>query len=331
MTAYLIRRFFFGAILIFLATIVSFTIIKLSPGAEFGSDDPRVSQEYIEQQKRAFGLDKPKYVQYLNWLGVPRVVNKEAPRGILQGYLGRSMSYNQDVATVIGPRIEATLGLNIVSLALTWLVALPLGIYAAVRQYKLADVALSFISFVGMSAPGFFIALLLLWVFASRYHILPPGGLTSNEFATMSVGGKALDIGRHMVIPTVVLMMAGMASLQRLMRGSMLEVLRQQYIVTARAKGLAENRVIYKHALRNAINPMVTLLGFEFAALFGGAAILENVINFPGMGKLLLEALLAKDQFLIMSVFLIGSVMLVLGSLLADVLLVFVDPRVSYD
>jgi peptide/nickel transport system permease protein len=320
MTSYLIRRFLFGAILIALATIVSFSILKLSPGSSIAFDDPRVSQEYIDAQKRIFGLDQPAWRQYINWIG-----------GLATGNLGVSIQYKQPVWDVIKPRLLATLSMNLVALAVTWLVAIPLGIYAAVNQYKLGDRVLSLVSFVGMSLPGFFIAMLLMWWLAGEWNLLPAGGLTDIDHAKYSPLGQFLDYLRHMIIPVIVLVIGALAGLQRLMRGNMLETLRMQYVQTARAKGLPENRVIYKHALRNAINPLVTILGFQFAGLFGGAAILENVINFPGMGQLMLEALKSKDQFVVLTVFLLGSVMLVVGSLLADILLVLVDPRVSYE
>ena len=332
MTAYIIRRLIFGAVLIFLSSIVSFTILKLSPGTSVGSDiDPRMSAEYREQQRRLVGLDRHPVRQYLDWLGVTPPAGHERPRGIFQGYLGDSIQYRQPVSTLIKSRLPATITLNIAALAVTWLVALPLGIYAAVKQYKWPDKLLSTVSFAGMSLPGFFLALVLLWLFASRWQVIPPGGLRDpiahEGYSTL---GKLLDYAHHLILPVTVLAFGALAELQRITRGNMLETLRMQYVTTARAKGLDERKVIYKHALRNAVNPLITILGFEFAALFGGAALLEMVINYPGMGVLLLEALRSKDQPLIMSLFLIASIMLVLGNLLAEVLLSLVDPRVTY-
>ena len=332
MTAYIIRRLIFGAFLIFLSSIVSFTILKLSPGTSVGSDiDPRMSAEYREQQRRLVGLDRHPVRQYLDWLGVTPPAGHERPRGIIQGYLGDSIQYRQPVSTLIKSRLPATITLNIAALAVTWLVALPLGIYAAVKQYKWPDKLLSTVSFAGMSLPGFFLALVLLWLFASRWQVIPPGGLRDPiAHEGYSAWGKLLDYAHHLVLPVTVLAFGALAELQRITRGNMLETLRMQYVTTARAKGLDERKVIYKHALRNAVNPLITILGFEFAALFGGAALMEMVINYPGMGVLLLEALRSKDQPLIMSLFLIASIMLVLGNLLAEVLLSLVDPRVTY-
>ncbi len=332
MKQYVIRRLLFGVVLIFLSTIVSFTILKASPGkagaAEF--DDPRVSREYIEQQERIFGLNQSPVRQYLNWIGIPKLLKMDDQPGLLQGNLGKSISYKQPVSRVIKDRLPATLALNLVTLFITWMVAIPLGTFAAVRHYKWPDKLLSSFSFFGMSVPGFFLGLLLLWWWAGVHHWLPAGGLRSRGHDQLSMFGQLKDYSAHLAIPVVVLTFAAMAGLQRICRGKMLESLREQYVVTARAKGLSESRVVYKHALRNAINPLVTILGFEFAGLFGGAALLENVLNFPGMGQLILEALRAKDQSLVMAVFLIGSIMLVLGNLLAEILLAVVDPRVSY-
>lgn len=333
MRAYLIRRLLFAVVLVFLSTVLSFAILKASPGSVGGQQflDPRLSREYIEAQKRLFGLDRHPVVQYLDWLGVTYLFHRAERPGLIEGDLGLSLMYKQPVGHVIAPRLRATLALNVITLLFTWLIAIPLGIWAAVKQYRWPDKMLSAVSFAGMSLPGFFAALILLWIFASHTHVLPPGGLRSLNHDQLGFWAGMADYAVHMIVPVAVLTFGALASLQRIMRGNMLEVLREQYVTTARAKGLNENRVIYKHALRNAINPLITILGFEFAGLFGGAALLENVINFPGMGQLILEALRAKDQSLVMATFLIGSIMLVIGNLLAEVLLALVDPRVKYE
>ena len=331
MTAYLVRRLLFGAVLIFFSTIVSFTIFKASPGSAIVTDDPQVSQEYILAQERIYGFDQPGWKQYCNWLGASRLFSKSAPAGVLQGDFGQSVRFHQSVAKVLPSRLQATLALNLIALLFTWMLAIPLGAYAAARQYKLPDSIVTVFSFIGMSLPGFFLALLILWLFASRVQWLPPGGLRDPlNHDHMSATGQLLDYLRHLIVPVVVLTFGGLAGLQRVVRANMVETLGQQYIVTARAKGLPEWNVLLKQALRNAVNPLVTLLGFEFAGLFGGAALLEIVINFPGMGQLLLEALLTKDRDLVMSVFLLGSVTLVLGNLFGEILLAWIDPRISH-
>ncbi len=332
MVAFITRRLIFGVVLILLSSVVSFTILKASPGTAVGGDfDPRLSKAYRDQQIRLLGLDRHPVRQYLDWLGVSHLFNKSERAGLIQGDLGMSFQFKQPVSKVIGSRVAATLTLNLAALVFTWSIAIPLGIYAAVKQYKWPDKVLSSVSFAGMSMPGFFMALVMLWVFASKLHWLPAGGLRDAvNHDQLSFGGKILDYAHHLIVPVVVLAFGALAELQRISRGNMLETLRMQYITTARAKGLSEKKVIYKHALRNAVNPLVTILGFEFAALFGGAALMEIIINYPGMGVLLLEGLRSKDQALVMSLFLIGSVMLVVGNLLSEILLAIVDPRVSY-
>lgn len=321
MTSYVIRRLFLSVLLLIAASLMAFLILKAAPGDYFTQlkADPRVPQDYVDQQRRIYGLDKPAVVQYIMWLG-----------NAVRGDFGYSFAYKQPVSDVIGIRIFNTLLLNVFAITLTWLVAVPVGIYAAVRQYSLGDKVLSGISFVGMSMPTFFSALILLYIFSSVLGILPPGGLYSINFDQMTLAEKAVDLASHMVIPVIVLMLAAMASLQRITRGNMLEVLGQQYIRTARAKGLSERRVVYRHALRNALNPLITIFGYEFGALLSGAALLEIILNYPGLGSLIYTAVRNQDQFLVMGGFMMGALMLLLGNLLAEVLLAWVDPRISY-
>ena len=269
--------------------------------------------------------------QYLDWLGVSHLFNKGEARRVAAGQPRRKLPV-QAAGRGADPQPPAgDARAQPVTLFFTWTVAIPLGIYAAVKQHKWPDKILSTPSFMGMSMPSFFLALVTALALREP-RPLAPGGRAGRppQARHAGPGGKALDYASHLIIPVIVLTFGALAELQRICRGNMLETLRLQYITTARAKGLSESKVIYKHALRNAINPLVTILGFEFAGLFGGAALMEIVINYPGMGMLLLEALRSKDQPLVMSLFLIGSVMLVLGNLLAEILLAVVDPRVSY-
>ena len=213
---------------------------------------------------------------------------------------------------------------------MTWGAAIPLGIWAALRRNQWIDRTLSVFSFAAFSTPGFFLAVLVLYA-ASRWGVLPLGGMHSPGYDDMSIVGKIRDTALHLVIPASVLSLSAMASLQRIMRGNMLGVLRQQYILAARAKGLPERVVIYRHALRNAFNPLVTLLGYEFAALLSGAALIEIVCSWPGLGSLLLTAVRAKDVYLVMSSTLLAGVLLIIGNVLSDILLTWVDPRIRYE
>ena len=225
-------------------------------------------------------------------------------------------------------RIPNTLLLTSCVIFFTWLVGIPLGIVAALNWRKPIDRLLTIFSSIGMAIPSFFFALLLL-IFAVKTGWFPTGGLTSYNYSELSPLGKFLDIAHHLVLPVVVLFTISLSGLQRQMRGNLLDVLESDYVKFASAKGLSETKVVYKHALRNAINPMVTLLGFEFASLLSGAALTEFVFQYPGLGRLILEAVMKSDINLVMASLMIGTIMLVIGNLLADILLKLVDPRVE--
>ncbi len=321
MTSFILRRLLIGLLMLWAASLMGFCIMKSAPGDYFDrlKMDPRISQEYIQQLRHQYRLDENVLIQYIAWL-----------KQFVRLDFGYSFEFKLPVSRVIGDRLVNTLMLNIIAVILTWMVAIPIGIYAAVRQYSLGDKIISALSFVGMSLPGFFSALLLLYVFSAVLGWLPSGGLKSLDHDQLSTTGQILDYARHLIIPAIVLSLTALAELQRITRGNMLEVLRQQYIITARAKGLSERKVIYKHALRNAINPLVTIFGYEFAALFSGAALLEIIINYPGLGSLMLQAIRSQDQFLVMGGFMMGAIMLLVGNLVAEILLAIVDPRISY-
>ncbi|BDM82660.1 hypothetical protein AM10699_55210 [Acaryochloris marina MBIC10699] len=247
---------------------------------------------------------------------------------IYQGDFGESFSYQRPVTALIWERIPNTLLLAIASLVINWSIAIPLGIVGAVNQNQWSDRILRIFSYIGQGFPSFITALLLLFL-AQSTPLFPVGDMTSIDHADLNWFGKILDVGWHMILPTLALSVTGFAGLQRITRGNMLDVLRQNYIQTARAKGLPENKVIYTHALRNAVNPLITLLGFEFSSLLGGAFIAEFFFNWPGLGQLLLKAVQAQDLYLVMAGLMMGAVMLIVGNLLADILLAVVDPRIK--
>ncbi len=321
MGAYIIRRILVAVGMLLAASLLGYGVMKLTPGDYFDTMrmDPRISQETVERERAARGLDESIPVQYGMWL-----------KRLARLDFGDSFQYQRPVRDLIGYRITNTILLNVASIAIAWLVAVPLGIYAAVHQYSRSDKFLSGLSFLGMSLPGFFVALLLLWIFAGVLNWLPAGGLKSIDHDQMTLIGKIGDYAWHLIIPCFVLAFGSLAGLQRITRGNMLEILRQQYVTTARAKGLPENRVIYRHALRNAINPLITIFGYQFAALFSGAALMEIILSYPGMGTMMYDAIIFKDEPLVMAGFMIGAVMLLVGNLLADILLAFADPRISY-
>ena len=320
---FILKRILQALLTVLLASALSFFIIKLSPGDYVDTlrQNPKISPERIEELKRQFGLDKSNIEQYFFWL-----------RNIVtRGDFGTSFVYQRSVASLIWERVPATLLLAISSFVVTWAIAIPLGIVAAVNQNRLTDRILQVISYIGQGFPSFITALLLLIFAQITSPLFPVGGMTSINHDELSLVGKILDITWHIVLPTIALSVTSFAGLQRITRGQLLDVLRQDYIRTARAKGLPENRVIYVHALRNAINPLITLLGFELSNLLAGAFITEFFFNWPGLGRLTLQAVNTKDLYLVMASLVMSAVLLIIGNLVADLLLKFADPRIRLE
>ncbi|MBW4641358.1 MAG: ABC transporter permease [Gloeocapsa sp. UFS-A4-WI-NPMV-4B04] len=320
---YVLKRVLQALLTLLLASALSFFIIQLAPGdyIETLRQNPKISPERITELRQQFGLDRSWPEQYVFWLW----------RIVTQGDFGTSFVYQRSVSSLLWERLNATLLLAIASLVVTWAIAIPLGIIAAVKQNHWIDRVLQVISYTGQGFPSFITALLLLILAQNTSPLFPVGGMTSINHDELSLLGKFLDIGWHMILPTIALSVTSFAGLQRITRGELLDVLRQDYIQTARAKGLPENRVIYVHALRNAINPLITLLGFELAGLLSGAFIAEFFFNWPGLGRLTLQAVLAQDLYVLMASLVMGAVMLIVGNLVADLLLKAVDPRIRLE
>ncbi|MBI4309813.1 MAG: ABC transporter permease [Candidatus Omnitrophica bacterium] len=316
---HLFRRFLISLALLMVMSFFTFWLMHATPGNFFDSLklNPQISAATIASYEQMYHLKDPFIVQYGHWL-----------LNVCRGEFGYSFYYNVPAAHIIVSRLWNTFLLSLASLLLTWGLAIPLGVWAALRHGRLADRVMNVLSFAAFSVPSFFLAILLLYT-VRQWGILPLGGMHSAGYDDLSWFGKVIDVARHLVIPAVVLSLASIAGLQRLMRGNMLAQLRQQYIVAARAKGLTEGRIIYRHALRNAFNPMVTLLGYEFASLLSGAALVEIVCSWPGLGALMLTAVRSKDVYVVMAGMLMGGVLLLLGNLLADFLLLRVDPRIK--
>lgn len=314
---YVLRRILQTIPLLIIVSVISFFIIRLSPVDPLAELklNPSISKETLQKETQRMGLDKPILVQYVLWA-----------KAFLQGDLGVT-STGERVSDKLLERIPNTLLLTTIVIFLTWLVGVPLGILAALRWRSPLDRMLTVLTSIGMAIPSFFFAILLL-IFAVKTGWFPVGGLTSYNFEDLNIFGKIWDITRHLILPTTVLFTISLAGLQRQMRANLLDVLESDYVKFARAKGLSEFKVIYKHALRNALNPMITLLGFEFASLLSGAALTEYVFQYPGLGRLILEAVLKSDINLVMASLMMGAVMLILGNLLADILLIFTDPRI---
>ncbi|MBQ4122683.1 ABC transporter permease [bacterium] len=315
---YIFKRIWQTIPLLFLVSIISFFLIRLAPVDPLAELklNPSITQETLDYEVKRMGLDKPIIVQYGLWL-----------KSFVQGDLGYCTT-GEKVADKLMERIPNTLLLTGFVIFFTWAVGIPLGIVAALHWRKPIDRILTILSSIGMAIPSFFFALLLL-IFAVKTGWFPTGGLTSYNHSELTTISKILDILHHLVLPVIVLFTISLSGLQRQMRGNLLDVLESDYVKFARAKGLSENKVIYKHALSNAINPMITLLGFEFASLLSGAALTEYVFQYPGLGRLILEAVMKSDINLVMASLMIGTIMLVIGNLLADILLKVVDPRVE--
>lgn len=320
---YVMKRLLQALLTLFLASALSFFIMQLAPGDYVSSleANPKISKEQIDQLRRQFGLDKSWLEQFGLWLW----------NILTRGDFGTSFSYNRSVASLLWERVPATLLMAIASLIVTWAIAIPLGITAAVKQNRTTDRILQVVSYLGQGFPSFIAALFLLFFAQITTPLFPVGGMTSIYHADLSPIGKIIDIGWHLILPTIALSITGFAGLQRITRGELLDVLRQDYIQTARAKGLPENRVIYVHALRNAINPLITLLGFELASLLSGAFITEQFFNWPGLGKLTLQALMNLDVPLAMASLVMGAVLLIVGNLVADLMLKAADPRIRLE
>lgn len=320
---YILKRLMQGLLTLLLASALSFVIIQLAPGDYLDTlkQNPAISEETIQNLQIRFGLDKSPVEQYFLWL----------KQVITEFDFGESFIYSRSVSSLILDRIPATILLAFSSIVVTWAIAIPLGILSAVKQNSLIDKILRVLSYLGQGFPSFITALILLIVAQNLSPLFPVGGMTSINHEQFSTVGKILDIAWHMILPTIALSITSFAGLQRLTRGQLLDVLRQDYIQTARAKGLPENKVLYVHALRNAINPLITLLGFEFASLLGGAFIAEYFFNWPGLGRLILQAVQVQDLYLVMASLMMGATMLIVGNLLADLLLKLVDPRIKLE
>ncbi|MEM8546133.1 MAG: ABC transporter permease [Cyanobacteria bacterium P01_H01_bin.119] len=320
-TLYIVKRILQALLTLLLASALSFFLIQLAPGDFLAQQrqNPEISAETLQRLEAQFGLDRPIIEQYGRWLW----------QIVTNFNFGESFAYKRPVTEILVERIPNTLLLSAASIFVTWAIALPLGILGAVKQNKPTDRFLRVFSYFGQGFPTIITGLLLLFLAQLTTPLFPVGGRTSINHEQLNWFGQILDVLWHLILPTLALSLTSYAGLQRIMRGQLLDVLRQDYIQTARAKGLPENRVVYVHALRNAVNPLITLLGFEFANLLSGAFITENYFNWPGLGRLILQAVQSLDVYLVMASLMMGATMLIVGNLLADLALTFVDPRIK--
>lgn len=321
MIAFLIRRMVALVLLLFGITFLVFMLMYLAPGDFL--DEARasrdISEQRIEQMEQEFGLDKPWYTQYGMWLG-----------NVLRLNFGESWSYKVPVIDLLKQRVPETVILSLTSLAFAWLIAVPLGVLAAIYKDSIFDRLSSLLAYAALSIPEFFLALLAV-NFAAASGWFPTGGSTSLVHDFLPFGERVLDRIHHLILPTIVLGMGGVAGMMRIMRANFLDYMRAEFVTTARAKGLRERVVMFHHVLRNAINPLITSFGFAFSSLLSGALLVENVMNYPGLGKLIFEAFMRQDQYVVLAAVVVGCVMLMLGNLLADILLASSDPRIRLE
>lgn len=315
MWKYILKRILIAIPVLIGITIIDYALMCLAGSPLEMMQGPRVSEAAVETKRIALGLDQPVYIQYFVWL-----------QQILQGNFGYSISSYQSVSSMILERLGPTLLLMGASLLLSLLIAVPAGIYSAVHQYSKGDYAVVTISFLGSSIPGFFLALLLLFLFTVKLGWLPSGGMF-----TLGTQGSIGDLVKHMIMPVVVLAFSMTGNHIRYIRSSMLEILQQDYLRTARAKGIGNFKVIYKHALRNALLPIITVVGMQIPLLFGGAVIVEQIFSWPGLGLMTMSAIITRDYPVIMGVCLWSAVLVVFSNLITDVLYAVADPTIVLD
>ncbi|WP_291326123.1 ABC transporter permease [Desulfovibrio sp. UCD-KL4C] len=302
-------------------TVISFWVIHLAPGSPTDMQttlNPKATIETRQKLEKLYGLDKPLYVQYGKW--VSRMVRFD---------FGLSMSGDhRPVWERIKERLPLTFGMNVASLFLTLLIAVPIGLYSAWKQGGWFDRGMTVFVFIGFAIPGFWLALLLMLLLGIYFPILPISGLTSLDYALLSPMGKFFDLARHLALPIFIYTFGSLAGMSRFMRSSMLEVLRQDYITTAKAKGLPMRTVLFKHAFRNGLLPVITLLGLSIPGLIGGSVIIESIFALPGLGQLFYNGVMSRDYSLIMGSLVLGALLTLAGNLLADVAYGFADPRI---
>jgi peptide/nickel transport system permease protein len=302
-------------------TIISFAVMKMAPGdpTSLMTDlNPNMNEEAVKRIRAHYGLDQPWHVQYIKWLGNMVALD-----------FGKSFAAdNRPVLDKISERIPITILINILSLILIFSVSIPIGVFSAVKQDSLFDRVSSLIVFIGFAVPTFWLALLLMILFGVKLDWLPISGFRSLNYSYLTPLGQILDISKHLVLPIFVSAFGGLAGMSRYMRSNMLEVIRQDYITTARAKGLDERTVIFKHALRNALLPLITILGLSVPGLIGGSVIFETIFAIPGMGQLFYQSVMMRDYPTIMGILVIGAALTLFGNLLADLLYSWADPRI---
>jgi peptide/nickel transport system permease protein len=324
MIAYIARRLILAILTTLAITVLSFLIIQLPPGdyvtayvASMSAAGGGVTEAEAQALRLQYGLDQPIHIQYLKWMGL-----------IMQGNFGMAIEWGRPVLDVIGDRLSMTMVISLAAVVFTWGLALPIGVYSAVKRYSIGDYVATFIGFIGLAIPGFMLALVVMYV-GFKYFDANVGGLFSAELADAPWSwAKFVDMLKHLPIVAIVLGLGGTAQMIRIMRSNLLDELRKPYVMTARARGLAEARMILKYPVRVALNPFVSTIGYLFPYIVSGSIIVSMVLSLPTVGPLLLKALIAQDMFLAGTIMLMLGVMTVIGTFISDLLLMWIDPRI---
>jgi peptide/nickel transport system permease protein len=318
MSTFILKRLLHMIPILLGVSLLTFLLMSLTPGGYLQSlkQNPQISPETVEKLLAKFHLDKPWYVQYVYWL-----------KNVAQGDFGYSIQYKISATELITARLWNTFLLSLFATIVAWCIAVPLGIWAAVNKDSLIDRGCALVAFIGLSVPEILLALLAL-MFAAATGWFPIGGAQSSLYDLMSPMEKFWNRAHHLILPVLVLAASSLAGIMRQMRSNLLDTLRADYVTAARAKGLSEGWVIYKHALRNAINPLLTIFGYSLAGLLSGAFIVENVMAWPGLGRLTIEAFFAKDSMLVVDSVVMATALLIIGNFVADVMLAWSDPRI---
>ena len=322
--SYVVRRLVLALITCWAISVISFVIIQLPPGdfvnsyiANLSASGSMVSAAEADAMREQYGLNRPIWVQYGKWMA-----------RVLQGDFGMSMEWGRPVLEVIGDRLWLTIVISIAAILLTWGIALPIGIYSAVRQYSIADYIFTFVGFVGLAVPNFLLALIIMYL-GFKFFGMNIGGLFSPEYELAPWSwGKVWDLAKHLPLPALILALAGTAQLIRIMRANLLDELRRPYVTTARARGLQEWKVIMKYPVRAALNPFASTIGYLLPFVVSGSIVVSLVLSLPTVGPLLLRALVAQDMFLAGAIVLLLGVLTVIGTFLSDLMLMWIDPRI---
>jgi len=305
-------------------TLISFMVIHLAPGEPIDKMtdlNPKISSVAKERMRKLYNLDKPIHVQYLLWLKRFAVLD-----------FGRSFSPDaRPVLDKIFERLPITIFINVASLIIIFVISVPIGVWSATHPNSLFDRGSTLFVFLGFSTPGFWLALLMMILFGVELGWLPISGIRSIDYELYSTSGKIIDMARHLILPILISSLTSLAFLSRITRQNMLEVVKQDYITTARAKGCSDKSIFYNHALRNALLPIVTIIGFSIPTLIGGSVIFETIFSIPGMGQLFYESVMSRDYPLVMGILVIGSALTLIGNLVADISYAVADPRIKYE